>query len=78
METGTGVMRACITKHPRSALRTTFATRSGGSGESISSVVSAPSMALRMVSCSTEPVDCVRIGIICPVAGNHWGSCERT
>src|SRR5206468_10482600 len=31
--TGTGFWSACMTKHPRSALRTTRATRSGGSGE---------------------------------------------
>jgi precorrin-2 dehydrogenase/sirohydrochlorin ferrochelatase len=53
--TGTGSSSACITKQPRSALRTTRATRSGGSGESISSVVSAPSIRARMVSFSTEP-----------------------
>jgi hypothetical protein len=30
--TGTGFWSACMTKQPRSALRTTLATRSGGSG----------------------------------------------
>ena len=44
-----------MTKQPRSAFRTTLATRSGGSGESISSVVSAPSIWPWMVSFSTEP-----------------------
>ena len=39
--TGTGCWSVCMTKQPRSALRTTLATRSGGSGDSISSVVSA-------------------------------------
>src|SRR5262245_14137022 len=53
--TGTGFWSACMTKHPRSALRTTLATRSGESGESISRVVSAPSIRPWIVSFSTEP-----------------------
>src|SRR5439155_1339586 len=43
-------------KQPRSALRTRRATRSGGSGESSSSTVSAPSISPWTVSSRTEPV----------------------
>ncbi len=53
---GTGLRRACITKQPRSAFRTTRATSAGSAGESISSVVSAPSIAPITVSLSTDPV----------------------
>jgi len=35
---GTGLISACLTKHPRSALRITFTARSGGSDDSSSSV----------------------------------------
>src|SRR5438876_11540355 len=52
----TGRSSACMTKQPRSALRTSRATRSGGSGESSSSTVSAPSISPWTVSFSTEPV----------------------
>ena len=45
-----------MTKHPRSAFLTTLATRAGGSGESISSVVSAPTIDALTLSSSTEPV----------------------
>src|SRR5262249_25438826 len=48
--TGTGFRSACMTKQPRSALRTTRATRSGESGESISRTVSAPNIRPRIVS----------------------------
>jgi len=50
-----------MTKQPRSAFRTTRDTWTGSPGESISSVVSAPSIAPITLSLSTDPVTRYRV-----------------